>query len=72
MSVKDPATVSRYAKQHANLVAALANIAEFVESMPAPDEQSHIQNIDYGYTGSVGKMHELILQACNIADELGK
>ena len=72
MSVKDPATVARYAMQHADLIAALANLAELVESMPAPDSQGHIQNIDYGYTGSVGKMHELIFQACNIADELGK
>ena len=70
MSVKDPATVARYARQHASLIEALATLTKCIESMPAPDENGQIQNVDYGYTGSVGRMHELIVQASVIAEYL--
>jgi len=70
MSVKDPATVNRYAEQHASLVAALANLTEFVESMPAPDESGHLQNVDYGYTGSTAHLCELIAEAVRVAESM--
>ena len=70
MSVKHQPTVERYVRQHAELVAALSNLIEFVESMPAPGENGCVQNIDYGYTGSVGRIHELVSEANQIADEM--
>jgi hypothetical protein len=70
MSVKDPATVNRYAEQHASLVAALANLAEFVESMPAPDESGQLKNVDYGYTGSTAHLCELIAEAVRVAESM--
>jgi hypothetical protein len=72
MSVKDPATVSRYAEQHASLVASLANLAEFVESMPAPDEHGQLQNVDYGYTGSTAHLCDLIAEAVRVAESMSK
>jgi hypothetical protein len=72
MSVKDPATVNRYAEQHASLVSALANLAEFVESMPAPDEHGQLQNVDYGYTGSTAHLCELVAEAVRVAESMTK
>jgi hypothetical protein len=72
MSVKDPATVNRYAKQHASLVAALVNLTEFVESMPAPDEHGQLQNVDYGYTGSTAHLCELVAEAVRVAESMSK
>jgi hypothetical protein len=70
MTVKDIATVERYAKQHSELLAMLENLMEFVATMPAPDENAEIQGVDYGYTGSVGHIHELIKQASDHAYEM--
>jgi hypothetical protein len=70
MAVKNIATVERYAKQHAELLAMLENLMEFVATMPAPDENLEIQGVDYGYTGSVGHIHELVKQASDHAYEM--
>ena len=70
MAVKDIATVERYAKQHADLLAMLENLMEFVATMPAPDENAEIQGIDYGYTGSVGHIHGLLKQASDHVYEI--
>lgn len=72
MSIKDEKTVQRYATQHWQMIAMLENLQEFVSTMPAPDENANIPNVDYGYTGDVGRIHELLKQANDIAYELGK
>ena len=70
MSVKHEETVQRYAAQHAQMIAMLENLQEFVSTMPAPDENGNIPNVDYGYTGSVGHIHELLKQANDAAYEM--
>ena len=70
MAVKDIATVERYAKQHADLHAMLENLMEFVATMPAPDENAEIQGVDYGYTDSIGHIHELLKQASDHVYEI--
>jgi hypothetical protein len=71
MAVKDAKTISSYARQHAEMVAMLENLAEFVASMPAPeDDGNSIENIDYGYTGSVDHIHSLLTQASETVDEM--
>jgi hypothetical protein len=72
MSVKDPATVNRYISHIAAITAALANLSEFVDLMPAPDANDHLPNIDYGYTGSTARIYELLAEAFRIADEMTK
>ena len=71
MTVKDQATVNRYISHHVSITAALANLTEFVDSMPVPDGNNHIQNIDYGYTGSTARIYELLSEAMQIADSMG-
>ena len=70
MSIKHQPTIDRYIRQHNELAVALENLAEFVESMPAPDEDGRLPNIDYCYTGSVTRIHELVCEAMRIADEM--
>lgn len=70
MAVKDIATVERYVKQHSELLAMLDNLREFVVTMPAPDDNAEILGVDYGYTGSVGHIHDLLKQASDVAYEM--
>lgn len=72
MKVSDANTVSRYAKQHAEMVAMLENLMKFVNTMPAPDENAEIHGVDYGYTGSVGHVHDLLKQASDHVYEMGE
>jgi len=70
MAVRNKTTVERYVQHHAELTAMLENLLEFVATMPAPDENGDIPCVDYGYTGSVGHIHELVKQASDIAYEM--
>jgi len=70
MTVRNEKTVQLYAKQYFDLLAMLENLQEFVSTMPAPDENGDIPSVDYGYTGSIGHMWELLRQASDVAYEL--
>lgn len=72
MAVKDIRTVNTYAANHAKMLAAIENLREFIESMPAPDEDGNIPNVDYGYTGSAEEMAKHLAEACRIADAMSK
>lgn len=72
MSVKHQPTVEAYVRQHAAITMALENLKEFVDTMPAPDENGHIPNVDYGYTGSTGCLFELLTEAMRVADAMSK
>jgi hypothetical protein len=68
--ISDKKTIERYCRQHAELMAAIENLQEFVATMPAPDENGTLQNVDYGYTGSLDRIHTLVTEAMETADEL--
>ena len=72
MSVKRKETVDRYVNQVAEIQAAIENLKEFVGTLPAPNEHGHLENVDYGHTGSVGRMHELIKEVSQFADSFYK
>ena len=72
MSVKHLPTVNEYVRQHAAITMALENLQEFVNSMPAPDENGHLPSVDYGYTGSTTCLYELLTEAMRIADAMSK
>ena len=69
MAVKDPATIERYASHHADMIAMLENLREFVSTMPAPDENCELTGygVDYGYTGDVARIHAKLKEASGIA-----
>ncbi len=70
--VSDSATVELYARQYAQILAMLDNLREFVATMPAPNENAEIENVDYGYTGAVSLMHSLLKQANDVAYEMSE
>ena len=70
MAIKDEATVERYAMQHAQMIAMIDNLKEFIDSMPAPNEHHEIANVNYGYTGDVARIHESLQAASDLAYEL--
>jgi hypothetical protein len=74
MSVKHKPTVAAYVANHADAIAVLQNLLEFVESCPAPDENGELHGggIDYGYTGSFGQFVQHLRDAAEIADEMCK
>ena len=74
MSVKHKPTVATYVANHADAIAVLQNLLEFVESCPAPDENGdlHGGGIDYAYTGSFGQLVQHLRDASGIADEMAK
>jgi hypothetical protein len=69
MSIKSQAHVNLYTAQVCELQGAIANLAEFVDTLPAPDENNELPSpFHYGHTGSVARLHELIAEAMKIAD----
>jgi hypothetical protein len=68
--ISDKKTVDQYCRQHSELMAALEKLQEFVATMPAPDENGVLHNIDYGYTGSINRIHTLISEAIEHACEM--
>ena len=70
MAVDDEITVQRYATQHSQMLAMLNSLAEFVGTMPAPDENGNIPGVDYGYVGDVARIHGLLKQANDLAYEV--
>ena len=73
MTVKDATTIKNYCKQHAEILAMLANLTDFVETMPAPSEDGNsIPNIDYGYTGSLNEIHTALTVACEHSNAMSQ
>lgn len=68
MSVKNTNSVTAYVANVAEILAAIENLKEFVESLPAPVD-GELPNLHYGHVGSVAKIHELIGEASRYADE---
>lgn len=64
MSVKCQKTIDLYASNVAEILNALDNLKEFVESLPAPDEYGELASpMHYGHVGTVRHIHDLIGQA---------
>ena len=69
MSIKSQHHVHEYTSLQAETMSALENLLEFVQDIPAPDEDGSIHGIDYGHLGSLQQLHKLLGEASNIADE---
>jgi hypothetical protein len=67
--IKDAHTVERYTKQIMQMRAMAENLVEFLDSVPAPVD-GQITGIDYGYIGSIGRMHELLKESMEVADQI--
>jgi len=69
MSVKNEQAVADYVRCVEELRTALANLQEFVASLPVADKTGIPSPFDYGDLGSVRRVHGLIAEASKAADE---
>lgn len=69
MSVKHAATVANYRIVVSELKNGLANLTEFVNTLPMPNEQGHLESIDYGFVHRVQEMHRLLAQVIEHSDK---
>jgi len=72
MAVTDPTTVERYAMHHAQMMAMIEHLQEFIATMPAPDENGDIPGVCYGYVGDVARIHEHMKEASDLAYEMSE
>ena len=69
-AITDTQSVETYARQVMQMRAMVENLSEFLDSLPAPDENEDVQGIDYAFLGSLGEMHGHLVVASEIADEI--
>lgn len=72
MSIKHKEAVDTYIACHADLTAALENLTEFVQNMPAPDEDGVLANLHYGHLGTIQQMRVHLAEAMRMADAFSK
>ena len=70
MSVKNQEHVKRYSSQVADIRAALANMLEFSETLPAVDEAGSLPTLDYGQITIVSAIHRHLGEISRIAGEM--
>ena len=70
MSVKNIRAVERYVEEIAAMNTALAELAEFVGSMPAPGDDGTLASLHYGHLGTVSELRKRIGQVEAIAAEM--
>lgn len=68
MSVKNKTAVNTYTAKVCEIQMALANLAEWAESLPAPDDNDEIANLHYGHMGTIDHIHDLLGQVSQAAD----
>ena len=72
MSIKHKESVQKYVVCQAELVAAIENLREFVEDLPAPDDDDTLPNLDYGHLGTLQEIRKIIAEAMRLADAFCK
>ncbi len=64
---------SEYLSCHANLAAMIENLREFVQSMPAPNDDNEIPaSINWAVLGDYKRIEAALIEVSKVADELGK
>lgn len=70
MSVKNQDWVQQYVSEVADIRAALANMLEFVDSLPAPNGCGELPTLHYGHLGTVSAIHHHLATVSRLADEM--
>lgn len=68
MSVKQTSAVNDYTAKVIEIRNALENLIEWVDSLPAPDDNNELHSLHYGHLGTIGHIHELLGQVSQAAD----
>ena len=72
MSIKHKESVASYAACHADIIAALENLTEFVHDLPAPDDKGVLRNLHYGHLGTLQQLRVHLADAMRMADAFSK
>ena len=68
MSVKHAETVNDYTETVVAIRNVLDNLIEFVDSLPAPDDNDELHSLHYGHIGTIEQMQSLLSQVAELAD----
>ena len=68
MSVKQCSHVNTYTAKVIEIRNVLENLIEFVDMLPAPDDNNELANLDYGHLGTIDHIHALLGQASRATD----
>lgn len=68
MSVKQTSSVNAYTADVIEIRNVLANLIEWVDSLPAPDDNNELHTLHYGHLGTIGHIHTLLAQVSHAAD----
>jgi hypothetical protein len=68
MSVKHASAVNEYTANVVEIRNALENLLEWVNSLPAPDDNNELHSLHYGHMGTIGHIHDLLGQVSQAAD----
>lgn len=71
MSIKHAHTVDRYEVDVREIQAAAANLFEFAQSLPAPDENGHLPTLHYGHTGALQEIRDKLVELGALVDKWG-
>lgn len=69
MSIKHASSVNDYVAMVSNIQNALANLAEWATSLPAPDHRGELPTLDYGHLGTIDHIQSLLGQVSQAADK---
>jgi hypothetical protein len=68
MAIKTTTAVDQYIRLHAELIAGLANLQEFMSNLPAPDENGEVLGLYYGHINTLEEIKRLIGDCAEVAD----
>ena len=63
---------NRYVACHVDLTAALENLKEFVDRLPAPTEDGTLLTLHYGHLGALEEIRKQMAEAMRLADAFAK
>ena len=69
MSIRNPQTVAAYVQMQLELLAAVENLQEFIETLPAPDDRGHVWKLHYGHIVDIQRIHAKITEACELMNQ---
>lgn len=68
MSVKNKSYVNDYTAKVIEIRNVLENLIEWVDSLPAPDDNDELHSLHYGHIGTIKHMHNLLGEVSQAAD----
>ena len=72
MSIKHASAVNDYTDMVSKIQNALANLAEWATSLPAPDHAGELHNLHYGHLAKIEHIQNLLGHVSQAADKFNE